>query len=128
MENNETYGKVELGTNFEMPNCKDHQSFTRSIKSLKNNISAAPDASIDYKMPQIPILESNEKLNTFAYFGWSTTDEMTTSSDIYSTSTFNCKSRTSNLSSSLQDTYVTSSSKGTLEPLFFIQAPKFFFF
>ena len=127
MENNETYGKVELGTNFKMPNCKNHQSFTRSIKSLKNNIIAAPNASIDYKMPQTPILESNEKLNTFAYFRWSTIDEIT-SSDIYSTSTFNCKSRTSNLSSSLQDTYVTSSSKGTLEPLFLIQAPKFFSF
>lgn len=113
----DTYGQVELSSSSEMSNSKDQHSFSRPIKSLKNNTNATlkpPTNDIDHCISQMSNLESNEKLNTFAYCGWSTTNDMTTSSDMYSTSTFNSKSQMSDLSSSLQDTYATPNFKGNL--------------
>lgn len=116
-EDIETYGQIGLNSNFEMSNNKDHQSLSRSSKSLKNNINTTTEPStngINYCNSHISNLESNERFNTSAYCGWSTNDDMMASSDIYSTSTFNCTSQTSGLSLSLRDTHVTSNLKGIL--------------
>jgi len=75
----------------------NHKSLDLVSTNCNNtNYCFSRDATFD-----APIIE---KLDPFGYCGWSTSDEMTTSSDIdVSTSTVNSKSQANDVSSNFQD-------------------------
>ena len=100
MEDLKTCGQIlGLGSNSEISIGKDSLSSTRSIKSFKKKCSNKLEPStngIDNSISRISNLEPNERLNMSTYCGWSTPYDTTSSSNIYSTSAFNCKSQISN--------------------------------